>query len=121
MITNEEARELSAQIEELRSKLNPRTPRSPIKYKNKAITIKKPKISPDFASKTVLTDSTWQYVEIYLRSQDQDDALFYWEQARNFYESTKDLSLVSKPLTAYYCFLNATKALLEVKGGGFRS
>lgn len=119
MITNEEARELSAQIEDLRKKLDPRTPRPPVKYKNKAITIKKPKISPDFASKTVLTDSTWQYVEIYLRSQDQDDALFYWEQAKNFYESTKDLSLVSKPLTAYYCFLNATKALLEVKGIGY--
>lgn len=67
----------------------------------------------------MLTDSTWQYVEIYLRSEGQDDALFYWEQARNFYESTKTLSLVSKPLTAYYCFLNATKALLEVKNVGY--
>ena len=58
-------------------------------------------------------------MEIYLRSKNQDDALFYWEQARNFYESTKSLSLVSKPLTAYYCFLNAAKALLEVKGLGY--
>ncbi|WP_211050923.1 YaaC family protein [Aeromonas dhakensis] len=108
--------DLRRQIEELKNNLSTHQPRPPVKYKNKAITIRKPKISPDFASKTVLTDSTWQYVEIYLRSENQRDALFYWEQARNFYESTKSLSLISKPLTAYYCFLNATKALLEVKG-----
>jgi hypothetical protein len=119
LITNEEASELNAKINEINEKLSPRISRSPIKYKNKTVTIRKPKKTPDFSSKTVLTDSTWQYVEIYLRSKDQDDALFYWEQARNFYESTKSLTLVSKPLTAYYCFLNATKALLEVKGIGY--
>lgn len=108
--------DLRRQIEELKNNISTHQPRPPVRYKNKAITIRKPKISPDFASKTVLTDSTWQYVEIYLRSENQSDALFYWEQARNFYESTKSLSLISKPLTAYYCFLNATKALLEVKG-----
>lgn len=116
---NEDVRELSARIDEITKKINPSASRLSIKYQNKALTIKKPKISPDFACKTVLTDSTWQYVDIYLRSKNQNDALFYWEQARNFYESTKNLSLVSKPLTAYYCFLNAAKALLEVKGIGY--
>ncbi|HDM8262140.1 TPA: hypothetical protein P0M60_002910 [Proteus mirabilis] len=103
------------EISTIKTQLKPRRPRQSVKVKNRDICVRKPKIIADLSSKVVLTDSTWQFVEIYLRSQNQDDALFYWEQARNFYESTKILSVVSKPLTAYYCFLNATKALLEVK------
>jgi len=106
-------------IHAINEKLKPRKKRDSVRYKNRDIAVRKPKIFADLPSKVVLTDSTWQFVEIYLRSQGQDDALFYWEQARNFYESTKTLSLVSKPLTAYYCFLNATKALLEVKDIGY--
>jgi hypothetical protein len=101
-------------ISEIKSQLKPKKPREAVKIKGKDIVVRKPKIVADLPSKVVLTDSTWQFVEIYLRSEKQDDALFYWEQAKNFYEATKSLSLVSKPLTAYYCFLNATKALLEV-------
>ena len=111
--------ETNQAVRKIREQLKPPKPREAVKYKNTDITIRKPKIVADLPSKTVLTDSTWQYVEIYLRSQGQNDALFYWEQARNFYESTKSLTLVSKPLTSYYCFLNATKALLEVKGVGY--
>ncbi|PSV92416.1 YaaC family protein [Photobacterium iliopiscarium] len=107
------------QIKEIKDQLKPKKKRLAVKYKGREIVVRKPKIVADLPSKVVLTDSTWQFVEIYLRSKKQDDALFYWEQARNFYESTKTLSLVSKPLTAYYCFLNATKALLEVKNIGY--
>lgn len=106
-------------IREIKEHLKPKKEREAIKYKGRNIVVRKPKIVADLLSKTVLTDSTWQFVEIYLRSEGQDDALFYWEQAKNFYESTKTLTLVSKPLTAYYCFLNATKALLEVKKVGY--
>jgi len=112
---NSKIAENKQEIKVLKEKLKPKKKRDAVKYKNKEIIVRKPKIIADLPSKVVLTDSTWQFVEIYLRSQDQNDALFYWEQARNFYESTKSLSLVSKPLTAYYCFLNASKALLEVK------
>lgn len=93
--------------------------RASVRVRGKELTIRKPKISTDIVSKTVLTDSTWQYVEIYLKSKSQNEALFFWQQARNFYEATTSLSLVSKPLTAYYCFLNATKALLEAKSCGY--
>lgn len=106
-------------ISEIKSELKSKKPREPVKIKGKDIFVRKPKVVADFSSKVVLTDSTWQFVEIYLRSEKQDDALFYWEQAKNFYEATKSLSLVSKPLTAYYCFLNASKALLEVKGAQY--
>lgn len=115
-ISNETLNERLTVIE---SKLEPKNPRPNIRYKNKKIDLRKPKKDPEFSSKTVLTDSTWQYVEIYLRSKNKTQSLFFWEQARNFYEATKDLSLVSKPLTAYYCFLNATKALLELKEIGY--
>jgi len=103
------------EIRSIKEQLKPKKKRESVKHKGKALVIRKPKIVADLPSKIVLTDSTWQFVEIYLKSQKQDEALFYWEQARNFYESTKTLSLVSKPLTAYYCFLNASKALLEAK------
>ncbi len=103
------------EIRSIKEQLNVKIERKPVKCNGKEIVVRKPRIIADLPSKIVLTDSTWQFVEIYLRSEGQEDALFYWEQARNFYESTKTLSLVSKPLTAYYCFLNATKALLEVK------
>ena len=112
-------KENKVEIAVIKKSLVPRKERESVRYKSKDICIRKPKIEPEFTSKTVLTNSTWQYVKIYLKSKGQDDALFYWEQARNFYESTKTLSLISKPLTAYYCFLNATKALLEVKKVGY--
>lgn len=112
---NSKIAESKREIGAIKEHLKPKKKREAVKCKGKDLVIRKPKIVADLPSKVVLTDSTWQFVEIYLRSKGQDDALFYWEQARNFYESTKTLSLVSKPLTAYYCFLNATKALLEVK------
>lgn len=116
---NSKIAENKQEIRTIREQLKPRKKRESVRYKSKDIVVRKPKIVADLPSKVVLTDSTWQFVEIYLRSQGQDEALFYWEQAKNFYESTKTLSLVSKPLTAYYCFLNATKALLEVKNIGY--
>ena len=111
---NSKIAENKQEIRAIKEQLKPGKKRDSVRYKSKDIVVRKPKIVADLPSKVVLTDSTWQFVEIYLRSQGQDEALFYWEQAKNFYESTKTLSLVSKPLTAYYCFLNATKALLAV-------
>ncbi len=104
------------EIAKIKESLKENKPRSTAHYGKWPLRIYRPQISPNLKSKVILTDSTWQYVEIYLKRNCQnDDAVFYWQQAKNFYEATKQLDLVSKPLTIYYCLLNATKALLESK------
>jgi hypothetical protein len=47
------------------------------------------------------------------------DALPCWDQARSYFEASKHLPAHSSPLTSYYCFLNAAKSLLTVKGVTF--
>ncbi|HCO20988.1 MAG TPA: hypothetical protein DIT47_08045 [Flavobacteriaceae bacterium] len=106
----------------LNEKLKVRTERPTLQISKNEIVLKKSHHKPNFTSKTILTDSTWNYVEIYLRqfkTKESEEALFYWDQAKNFYEASKSLSIVSSPLTIYYCFLNATKALLRFKGQNF--
>jgi hypothetical protein len=105
-------------IKSIKDELKPRPDRPPIKIGKQEVHLKKAFISPDYKSKTILTDSTWSYVEIYLkqeRSETAKEALFYWEQAKHFYNASTHLPLVAAPLTIYYCFLNATKALLKFK------
>lgn len=87
-----------------------------INHKNKNLTIHKAITDPRFNEKTVLVTSTWDYVDLWLKRAGRRDARFFWNQARSFYEATQQLPKVSAPLTAYYCFLNATKALLLTKG-----
>lgn len=75
----------------------------------------KPVTSAEYQGKTVLTDSAWEYVELWLKrlsSKEAKESLFYWQQAKHFFEASECLPQNSKPLTAYYCCLNATKALL---------
>ncbi len=107
------------QIKSIKRDLEPRYPRPSVKYNNSELALHKCTASPDWKSKAVLADSTWRYVEIFLRDKRADEALFYWEQAHDFFEASEKLSLVSAPLTAYYCFLNATKALLTLKNVNF--
>lgn len=112
----------SEEIKQIKGQIKVKKSRPSIKIKTMDITLRKAQVDPGFASKTVLTDSTWHYVELYLkRNKDKKDkeALNYWHQARNFFNATENLDLLSKPLTTYYCFLNATKALLTYKGIGF--
>jgi len=90
-----------------------------IEYKGKALSIHKAITHPHFDEKTVLVTDTWDYVDLWLRRSKQDEARFYWQQARSFYEATKELPKTAAPLTAYYCFLNATKALLIAKGSKY--
>jgi len=75
--------------------------------------------APDFNSKSILVRDHWDYVEMFLKRKRLNDASFYWSQAREFYKASLDLPNTSSPLTLYYCFLNATKALLTVKGVKF--
>lgn len=86
---------------------------------SKEITLLKSVTNADYSAKTVLTNSAWQYVELWLKRHhgvDTQAALFYWEQAKCFYDASTELPINSKPLTSYYCCLNAAKALLSIKG-----
>lgn len=86
---------------------------------NKSCELMKAKRKSKYGSKTVLTDSCWEYVALYLKRQSTagaSDALFYWNQAHSFYLASASLPDSARPLTSYYCILNASKALLRYKG-----
>lgn len=93
-----------------------------IKYNNKPLTLKTAINKPSLTGRTVIVSDRWEYVRFFLRNikrgkkSNAEKALFYWNQAEEFYKSSKNLSLTSAPLPLYYCFLNATKALLEFWG-----
>ena len=86
-----------------------------IKHKSKTLTVHKAVTEPHFSEKTVLVNSTWDYVDLWLKRAGKYEARFYWNQAHSFFDATESLPKTSAPLTAYYCFLNATKALLLTK------
>jgi len=90
-----------------------------IEYKGRLLTIHKASLEPDFASKTVLVTDAWDYIDLWLKRRKNARARFFWDQARQFYSATKLLPNEAAPLTAYYCMLNATKALLLVKQKSF--
>jgi hypothetical protein len=94
-------------------------PATAITHNGKHLTLHKAVSSPHFNEKTVLVTSTWDYVDLWLKRARKHDARFYWSQARSFYEATQNLPKTSAPLTAYYCFLNATKAFLLTRGQQF--
>jgi hypothetical protein len=90
-----------------------------IRIKNKSCELMKAYCNPKYGSKTILTNSCWEYVSLFLKRKSKAgarDALFYWEQAHSFYLSSKSLPDSASPLTSYYCILNASKALLRYKG-----
>lgn len=87
-----------------------------IKHNSKSIKMHKAIVSPNFNEKTVLVRNHWNYVEMWLQKEKQTDALMYWKQAENFYQASLSIPDTASPLTIYYTFLNATKALLKMKG-----
>ena len=90
-----------------------------LKINSKAIQLMKPVTSAEYDKKTVLTNSSWEYVELWLKRESSGrakQALFFWIQAKNFYDASEMLPIESKPLTSYYCCMNAAKALLAIKG-----
>lgn len=72
-------------------------------------------VDPDFSALHVLSDNPWSYVELYLKRARSNDALAFWLQARRFAEASAELGAEAAPLTLYYSFLNASKALLSHK------
>lgn len=76
--------------------------------------------SPDLGARTVLTNSHWEYVSLWLRREHETRALVYWQQAQIFANAAERMPVSSAPLLHYYTFMNATKALLYAKGLAFR-
>jgi hypothetical protein len=81
-------------------------------YLRKAIT------APDFSSERVLARDAFQFAGLWLK-RECPEALPFWEQSHSYYVASRDLPAQSSPLTSYYCFLNAVKSLLTVKGVDF--
>lgn len=91
-------------------------PATPVLINDRPARVHKAILAARFQDQTVLASDFWSYVELWLRRKQSRTALFYWVQAKQFYLASEGLSPVSSPLTLYYCFLNATKALLEQRG-----
>lgn len=90
-----------------------------LEINSKEIHLMKPLTGARYDERTVLTNSSWEFVSLWLRRQPgsrAERALFYWKQAKSFYDASGLLPIESKPLTAYYCCMNAAKALLAIKG-----
>lgn len=88
----------------------------PIRLNGRELKPHKATRSPEFGSLTVLTNSPWDYVALWLQRNNLPNALFYWSQARAFSAASDRLPVESAPLLHYYTFMNATKALLVAKG-----
>lgn len=91
----------------------------PLEIYSKKIHIMKAVTGANYEGKTVLTNSAWEYVDLWLRRAKGDrakQALFFWNQAHNFFIASEQLPIESRPLTSYYCCMNAAKALLAING-----
>lgn len=88
----------------------------PLTHNGRILKIQKAFNEPSFGSKSILVENTWDYIELHLKRHGLLKSSFYWSQAESFYEAYRILNQTSKPLLAYYCCLNAAKALLEAKG-----
>jgi hypothetical protein len=91
----------------------------PIRLSGREVMPRKAIISPDFGAKTVLTNSPWTFVGLWLKRHKKRDALYYWDQAQQFYKASVGLPLQSAPLLLYYSYMNAAKALLSAKNVPF--
>ncbi len=84
-------------------------------YKGRVLSLKKAIEKPDFSGRSVISEEPWNYVGLWLRRNAPEKAIFYWEQAQDFYIAAQRLPDTSAPLAGYYCILNAVKALLTSK------
>lgn len=92
----------------------------PIKINSTKIGLLKSHTSPNYKGRTVLTSSLFEFVELWLKRQPKASskhARYFWEQAKHFYKATEFLPYDSKPLTAYYCCMNAAKTLISLRTG----
>jgi len=87
-----------------------------IKLGTERVWMHKSIINVDFQTESVLSNNPWLFVELWLQRKGHKEALPFWRQAHRFAEASSHLSVEAAPLTLYYSFLNATKALLKVRG-----
>jgi hypothetical protein len=85
----------------------------PVKVAGRDLEPHKGVVSPILGARTVLTNSPWTFVALWLQRRKQQNALFYWNQAHEFYKTSVGLPTRSAPLLLYYCYMNAAKALLS--------
>ena len=93
-------------------------PAAELRIGNRAAYLRKAICTPDFGSERVLARDAFQFAELWLK-RECPKALPFWDQARSYYTASRSLPAQSSPLTSYFCFLNAAKALLTVKGVDF--
>ena len=94
-------------------------PIAAVKFRGREVEPHKAVVRAVLSSRSVLTNSPWTFVRLWLQRNRKREALFYWEQAHEFHKVSEGLPLRSAPLLLYYCFMNATKALLTAKGIAF--
>jgi hypothetical protein len=92
---------------------------TPVRINGRDVKPHKATISPTLGSRTVLTNSPWDFVSLWLKRQGKADALLFWGQARVFADASQGVPVQSAPLLLYYSFMNAAKALLSAKGVRF--
>jgi hypothetical protein len=92
---------------------------SPLRLKGREVAPRKAIMSPKFGAKTVLTNSPWNFVSLWLKRNRKEESLLYWEQAQQFWRASIGLPIQSSPLLLYYSYMNAAKALLSTKGVQF--
>lgn len=88
----------------------------PVRVSNRDLRPHKAALQPLLDARTVLTNSPWDFVALWLKREGKDNALLYWNQARAFADGARGMPIQSAPLLHYYSFMNAAKALLSAKG-----
>jgi hypothetical protein len=91
----------------------------PVRLNGRDLKLHKATVSPELGTRTVLTNSPWDFVALWLQRNGKSDALFFWNQARVFADASRGMPVESSPLLHYYGFMNATKALLAAKAVTF--
>ena len=93
-------------------------PAPELRIGNRAAYFRKAISTPSLDSERVLARDAFQFAELWLK-RNCKEAIPYWSQAFAYHRASRQLPSLSSPLTSYYCFLNAVKALLIVKGQQF--
>jgi hypothetical protein len=91
----------------------------PIRLVGRELRLHKAIVDPLLGTRTVLTNSPWGFVTLWLKRHRKHNALFFWDQAREFHAASAGMTAQSAPLVHYYSFMNAAKALLDAKGRSF--
>lgn len=88
-------------------------------FNNRTIWMMRPYQNVDYSERAILTKSIFNFVDAWLvrkqRVTGDDKPLYFWRQAKHYYQVGIDLRAEVKPLVNYYCCLNAVKCLISLK------